>query len=132
MTEIDRRLADLARMEREVEEIHIMRGLTRGIVMVALRQKRKKVGLSLRDMAAKLDCSAPMLHDLETGRRWSTDIVERYAGYFLLLEGMVRVGVDAAKTIDRCRMTGGDVPPTVEQIDAQNVDNVCLHSHLRV
>lgn len=44
-----------------------------------MRQMREKKRVSLRDMAKRLDISAPYLSDLELGRRgWNTDLMERY------------------------------------------------------
>ncbi len=81
-TEIQNRLAELRRLDSQAEEINVLRGLTRGILVIALRQKRKQACLSLRDMASNLSCSAPMLHHIENGRRWSSEIVERYVRWF--------------------------------------------------
>lgn len=47
----------------------------------ALRQRRLKAGISLREMARRLGLSAPYLCDLEYGRRtWTQERVDDYLG----------------------------------------------------
>lgn len=45
----------------------------------AMRARRKKAGLSLRETAERMDLSAPYLCDLELGRRaWSEALAARF------------------------------------------------------
>ncbi len=45
----------------------------------AMRERRKKAGLSLRTLAERMGLSAPYLCDLELGRRaWSEQLAARF------------------------------------------------------
>lgn len=76
--EIGRRQKELAAIADRIRDQEIIRGLTRGNLMICLRRIRNDRGWSLDDVAESVGCSKPMLHDLENGRRWSDDIVAKY------------------------------------------------------
>lgn len=77
--QIRERRKELQGLDAAIRDQETMRGLTRGNLMICLRRVRVAREWSLRDLAELLNCSAPMLHDMENGRRWSDDIVARYA-----------------------------------------------------
>lgn len=55
---------------------HVLNPMAQGN---AMRQIRLKAGVAVREMARRLDVSAPYVSDLELGRRgWNSGLIERY------------------------------------------------------
>ena len=49
------------------------------VMGAAMRKRRERAGLSLRELARRLKLSAPYLSDLEVGRRhWNAKNIKRY------------------------------------------------------
>lgn len=67
------RRSDIGLVTRRVEQIdHVATGRL-------MREARKSLGISLREMARRMDVSAPFLSDLESGQRnWTAARIEQW------------------------------------------------------
>jgi DNA-binding transcriptional regulator YiaG len=77
--EVKSALGHLSSQEAAAFDAHRKYQETQRQLGAELRRLRKKRGLSLRAVAAKLKVSAPFLSDCELGRRyWSSERAEAY------------------------------------------------------
>lgn len=65
--------------DAEVERVTATRNTRREELVRGLKARRVDAGISLREMARRIECSAATLSDIEHGRRWSDRLTLAYA-----------------------------------------------------
>jgi len=70
---IERMIRLLSELQSREATMRIVRMATHAEVGRAMREMRQSNGLSLRETAHRLKCSAPFLSDMERGRRGQTN-----------------------------------------------------------